>query len=43
MSSIPTIGIIREALEIKFHPYNRDREDGFVMSRSWKHLIHFLI
>jgi hypothetical protein len=34
--------IIREAIEIKLHPNNMNREDGFSLSRSWKPLINNL-
>jgi hypothetical protein len=31
--------IIREATEIKLHPDNMNREDGFSLSQAWKPLI----
>jgi hypothetical protein len=31
--------IVREAIEIKPHPYNINREGGFCLSKSWKPLI----
>jgi hypothetical protein len=34
--------VIREATEIKLHPNNLNREDGFSLSRAWKPLIHDL-
>jgi hypothetical protein len=34
--------IMRHAIEIKFHPYNMNREDGFCLSKSWKLLSYSL-
>jgi hypothetical protein len=31
--------IVREAIEIEFHPYNISRKGGFCLSKSWKPLI----
>jgi hypothetical protein len=31
--------LIGEAIDIKPHPDNRNREEGFSLSRSWKPLI----
>jgi hypothetical protein len=30
---------VREAIEIKLHPYNINRVDGFCLSKPWKPLI----
>ena len=32
--------IIREAIEIRKHPYNINREDGYRLSRIWDGLFH---
>jgi hypothetical protein len=34
--------IVREAIEIEFHPYNINREGGFCLSKSWKPFIGYL-
>jgi hypothetical protein len=34
--------IIGEAREIKIHPSNRNREEGFSMRKSWKLLLQTL-
>jgi hypothetical protein len=34
--------IIRDVVEIEFHPSNMNREDGLCLSKSWKPLIYSL-
>jgi hypothetical protein len=34
--------IVREAIEIEFHPCNINREGGFCLGKSWKPLMGFL-
>jgi len=32
--------VMKEAVEIGFHPTNMDREDSLSLSKSWKPFIH---